>query len=286
MTRLVEKPELPGNSPRRIWLASYPRSGNTFLRAILYNCFGLPSTSVYGPGDLGDNSALIRYAGHYDPDSKPPALDRDAPRLVKTHRLPPDNDPAVYVLRDGRAANVSLWEFHGRRYPLHAWIRGLSDYGTWSAHVTAWRPWERPDTLLLRYEEMVADLPAVLARLSAYLDRPVLSDSLPSRNAIADAEGRWVRRATDWQEKVNRRHLQHMAHVDGPMLSQLGYAAVIPPPERPPALRAAQHTMLWMKVGCCVAYSGLRHWRYSPRGLRWLVRRLRHAVKRIRETLS
>jgi len=30
-----------------VWLASYPRSGNTYLRAILWTCFGLRSASVY-----------------------------------------------------------------------------------------------------------------------------------------------------------------------------------------------------------------------------------------------
>ena len=40
-----------------VWLASYPRSGNTFLRTILWHCFGLRSASVY-PKDLGGNRAL------------------------------------------------------------------------------------------------------------------------------------------------------------------------------------------------------------------------------------
>ena len=34
-----------------IWIASYPRSGNTFLRTILWHCFGLKSASIY-PQDL------------------------------------------------------------------------------------------------------------------------------------------------------------------------------------------------------------------------------------------
>ena len=48
-----------------IWLASYPRSGNTFLRTILWHCFGLRSASVY-PQDLGGNRALEGYVGHIE----------------------------------------------------------------------------------------------------------------------------------------------------------------------------------------------------------------------------
>ena len=35
-----------------LFLSSYPRSGNTFLRTVLYQCFNLKSRSVYGK-DLG-----------------------------------------------------------------------------------------------------------------------------------------------------------------------------------------------------------------------------------------
>src|SRR6266446_6905894 len=34
-----------------VWLASYPRSGNTYLRSILWTCFGLQTGSIY-PDDL------------------------------------------------------------------------------------------------------------------------------------------------------------------------------------------------------------------------------------------
>jgi hypothetical protein len=37
----------PLADPPVTWLASYPRSGNTLLRTILKQCFGLSSQSVY-----------------------------------------------------------------------------------------------------------------------------------------------------------------------------------------------------------------------------------------------
>ena len=57
------KPKL--NKLNIIWLASYPRSGNTLLRTVLWHCFGLRSASLY-PEDLGGNAALKSYIGHVD----------------------------------------------------------------------------------------------------------------------------------------------------------------------------------------------------------------------------
>ncbi len=34
-----------------VWLASYPRSGNTFLRLVLHRLFGVPTYSVYEDDD-------------------------------------------------------------------------------------------------------------------------------------------------------------------------------------------------------------------------------------------
>lgn len=48
-----------------IWLASYPRSGNTYLRTVLWHCFELRSASIY-PNDLGGNAGLEEYTGHIE----------------------------------------------------------------------------------------------------------------------------------------------------------------------------------------------------------------------------
>ena len=34
-----------------VWLASYPRSGNTFLRVVLHNVYGVSTYSVYEDND-------------------------------------------------------------------------------------------------------------------------------------------------------------------------------------------------------------------------------------------
>lgn len=95
-----------------VWLASYPRSGNTFLRTILWQCFGLRSASIY-PNDLGGNKRLEEFVGHIEPGvDRKIIFPRNGLPLFKTHEYPADLKPAIYVVRDGRATTLSLWKFY------------------------------------------------------------------------------------------------------------------------------------------------------------------------------
>jgi len=78
-----------------IWLASYPRSGNTFFRIILHEVYGIKSVAYTGP---------FMEKGDYSPEEYP---------VIKTHLLPdqlPEDDktPSIYLVRDGRDAIVSM----------------------------------------------------------------------------------------------------------------------------------------------------------------------------------
>ncbi|MFZ5502857.1 MAG: hypothetical protein ACOY3V_04920 [Pseudomonadota bacterium] len=114
-----------------IWLASWPRSGNTFLRTILWQCFGLRLTSIY-PTDVAENDKLADYVGHADPSQL--ATSGCIP-LVKTHELQPNNYPAIYVVRNGLVATMSLWQFYRGDIPLDAIIEGRHRFGTWASHL-------------------------------------------------------------------------------------------------------------------------------------------------------
>lgn len=220
--QMSEKTPLINNGV--VWIASYPRSGNTFLRTVLWQCFGLRSGSVY-PNDLGDNEKLKKYTGHIDTLKDvgikfPPG---NIP-LVKTHEYPIDNNPAIYIVRDGRAAAVSLAKFYEKNaITLEIVIEGRHRFGIWSNHLIAWRPWERANTLLLRYEDMRTDLPATLERISAFLQRPILKQTIPDRNQIAADDGTWVRRETNWEAEMPPDMLSRFNQLNGEMLKKLGY---------------------------------------------------------------
>lgn len=208
---------------KTVWVASYPRSGNTFIRTILWNCFGLRSGSIY-INDLGGNHHLAQFAGHIE-QSRGGSIEFPAGNLplVKTHQHPIDSDPAIYVLRDGRAACTSLWDFRQRQIPLESIIEGKTQFGSWSDHVKAWHPWNRAGTLMIKYEDITDGLEKILIQLSTFLGRRILSDNIPDRSSIAGIDGRWVRKASDWKSEIRGPLLERFYDINGEMLRKTGY---------------------------------------------------------------
>ena len=206
-----------------VWIASYPRSGNTLLRTILWNCFGLRSASIYA-NDLGGNKTLEEYVGHieYDVNGKICFPEGNIP-LIKTHKHSTDDNPAIYIIRDGRAACVSLWEWCGRSIPLNDIISGRHKWGSWSSHVQSWNPWHRPNTLLLEYEDMKNDLPTTLNSISNFLKKEIINEQLPDRNTIARIDGRWVRPELDWRTELSGSALDNFYQIHEEILRYARY---------------------------------------------------------------
>lgn len=143
-----------------IWIASFPRSGNTFFRNILFEVYGLESATF-----------------HLDPGYHQDENYKDFP-FVKTHLLPGQLNPsdpaipAVYILRDGRDALCSM--AHHRKdiiapgsdfyQNLQAAIIAEKDtfFGGWSQNVKEWI--KRAD-LIIRYEDLLTDPIACAERL-------------------------------------------------------------------------------------------------------------------------
>src|SRR5436305_11585019 len=95
-----------------VWLASYPRSGNSLLRSMLWHVWGIGSYSFYGDaGDITDLS-IGRKIGHLSlgrPFMQAYRRISESQRMyfVKTHEIPIDSAKAIYIVRDGRAASRS-----------------------------------------------------------------------------------------------------------------------------------------------------------------------------------
>jgi len=150
-----------------IWLASFPRSGNTFFRNILYQVYGMESSTF-----------------HRDPQY-PVIENYQAYPFVKTHLLPADitpNDPTikkVYLVRDGRDALVSMahhkkdiinpgTDFYNN---LLESILGIEDvdFGGWSENV---KKWARTADLIIRYEDLIEDPLREVEKLRSLMDLP------------------------------------------------------------------------------------------------------------------
>ncbi len=219
---------------RPLWLASYPRSGNTFLRIILENLFGLASYSLYH----------VEGESHPDPSAEPleKALrlprnwrerltsDTTAPFVpIKTHGTPEDDSPAIYLIRDGRAAIDSYYHYHKtfafEQPSLTDIIAGACQFGDWSSHYRAWQPLDRPRTLFLRYADLVADPAPAVAALAELLGRPPNAGGLPSFQDLKARFPAFFRRGknTDFLKEWSPGQLALFEALHGDTMWELGF---------------------------------------------------------------
>jgi hypothetical protein len=153
-----------------IWLASYPRSGNTLLRMVLENALGYHTCSIYQEHETEDQVELANLFAITPADVLQRAIDADEdPHFLKTHELPAvDTYPAIYIVRDGRDASVSFAHYLidfvlGKdqnvevnfRQTLHDVVALKERYGGWSKNVQAWIA--RPNTAIVRFEDLIVD---------------------------------------------------------------------------------------------------------------------------------
>jgi hypothetical protein len=163
-----------------VWLASYPRSGNTLLRTVLNQCFGLSSFTIdpvpaglpvdFKHRDLvGDASYEGEWSEFYKQSTRSPET-----VFIKTHLPPEDDADAICVVRDGRMALLSYLRFHQTFHPeagrtLLELALGLDYYGSWAEHYRTWG--QRSGTLLVRYEDLVVGKAETLSAISVHLKK-------------------------------------------------------------------------------------------------------------------
>lgn len=161
-----------------IWLASYPRSGNTLFRMLLHYCGGFHTYSTYDD-PLFDRLEAGETIGHAHLPAPLSELSQSPETyFVKTHELPSDTSPAICLVRDGRDAVVSfaryVREFEREpsmaklvkavlgidsfRTVLEDLITRKERHGGWNGHTLAWlnRRHDGPQ-VVIRYEELIQD---------------------------------------------------------------------------------------------------------------------------------
>ena len=150
-----------------IWIASFPRSGNTYVRNILFEVYGLSSGEFHKETDYPLEEKYYEHP------------------FVKTHLLPHQLEPSdpgiksIYLVRDGRDALVSMAHQRtdivapGSDYyeNLKAAIFAEKDtfFGGWSHNAFSWI--EKAD-LIIRYEDLLMDPIGVIGRIRKIFDLP------------------------------------------------------------------------------------------------------------------
>lgn len=159
-----------------IWLASFPRSGNTFFRNVLFEVYGISSSTFHRETLYPQEENYFEYP------------------VVKTHLLPAQLEeayrdaPKVYLIRDGRDALVSM--AHHRKdiiepgtdfevNLLEAILAMEGNYfGGWTENV---RQWTAAADIVIYFEDLIADPLREVEKLRAIMDLPEPNiDKLPS----------------------------------------------------------------------------------------------------------
>jgi hypothetical protein len=207
-----------------IFLASYPRSGNTYLRTILNHCFDLKSASIY-PNDLGGNATLEKFVGHIEhiQNGKIPTEPfLNKPLLIKTHVANPTDTKAIYVVRNAYPVMLSLHKFYNYKQSLEDVIKGNHQWGIWADHVENWTRDLSERKLLLKYEDLKDNLDESLIKLSNFLNVEIRSINMPARDKISD--GKWInKKEKSWQEKMEKHHVELCTDINRIQLEKLGY---------------------------------------------------------------
>jgi len=165
-----------------VFLVSYPKSGNTWLRFLLAHYAMGRSVS------LKETNLLIPDI-HYNSED---INDKLNPRIIKTHeRYTHKYRRVIYIVRDGRDVAVSYF-FHLKKFKrlpadikfcdfLDEFIRGGYFSTSWGKHVDEWL--DLADNLLLiRYEDMLSNSENVLREVVRFckleLDETRILDSV------------------------------------------------------------------------------------------------------------
>ncbi len=192
-----------------VWVASFPRSGNTYLRIVLHRLYGVRTSTVY---DV-DGVAVRLGAGLIGQGDRPATVEamRETSEVhfVKTHRPRDDQvsevDKAICLVRDGRDALVSwarlVSEKDGRRYEeeLRTLVTrpGERGAGQWGRNVLSWLQPPVPHRAVLRYEELAGEPGGAAGRVMTTLLpelRPLDKAVIPPFRELQQVDGHFFRR--------------------------------------------------------------------------------------------
>jgi len=234
-----------GFRPADVFFGSYPRSGSTWSRFILFELL-----TGQGATFEGVNSAF-RGVGHHAKSLQ--VLPRGG-RLIGTHeRYRHEYRKAIYLVRDGRDVLLSeyaylkaLGRFRGELDGfVDAFLRGkVNGFGPWQTHVLSWIESAiagTPNMLLVRFEDARSDPEKTFGCITEFLGmevkpedlrRIIANNSLERMRAKEDrtpqkasVRDRFVRNGSvqGWRKELSQAQLRLVEQLAGDTLLQLQY---------------------------------------------------------------
>jgi hypothetical protein len=171
-----------------IWLASYPRSGNTFIRIILNKIFNINTYSIYNDkNDIAAHAETKDIVGHCDLTSDfdlVAARNSSCEYFIKTHKYPLNNeDKVIYIIRDGRESITSYFHYrnsYNNAPPLKDFIEGKIKVGTWSKHIEAWNSLPANKILIIKFEDLIDDTDKIIKDISSFIEKEPMNHDIPT----------------------------------------------------------------------------------------------------------
>jgi hypothetical protein len=232
-----------------VMVASYPRSGNTWLRFLLTRILTGKSA-----GFDNVNQVIAEIGIHKD---ALPLLPGEG-RLIKTHELyRPTYKRAIYLVRDVRDVLLSqysrenelglVWwgDFDGY---IRAFLKGtINGFGPWQEHIPCWLDSplaKRGNLLVVQFEDMRRNtqekLEQILDFLGLQADRGIIADAIADNTVekmrgrekqaqklhqSAREDGRFVRKGAimGWREKFTEPQLELIEQYAGETMARMGY---------------------------------------------------------------
>ena len=242
------------------FLVSYPKSGNTWMRFLIANLL-----QPDPPVGLLEADCLIPSV---DAKSKKFFDDMKSPRVIKSHfSFIPAYKRVIYVVRDPRDVVMSQYHYQVKRGVLEQgssldafvgrFLKGeVCPYGSWGDNVGSWTATRRddPNFLLLRYEDMLADVTSGAAKISNFLGfgqdasriaTAVERSSLENMRKVEKAEGKkWdstkgtrqdmsffrSAKSGEGRAALSRESIERIEKAWGPLMQSVGYAVSSPNP--------------------------------------------------------
>jgi len=255
--------------PDDVFLTSYPRSGNTWMRFLVGNLVHQNEPVTF----LNLERLLPDMYIHSDREMR--SMQR--PRVIKSHEcFDPRYQRIVYIVRDPRDVAVSnyYWELKKGSFPdgfpmqdfVPRWM--ASTYwprlGCWGDHVTSWLSTRRhhPGFVMIRYEDLMAHTQRELARVARLLQIDPTADRLGRAVDLSSADrmrklenkegGKWlqtkytrqdapfVRKAATggWGAVLPNESAALIEATWEPLMRELGYETVTRPSGQPVASQA------------------------------------------------
>jgi hypothetical protein len=145
-----------------IFIVSYPKSGNTWMRFLLGNL-------ISGNFNFNNMDRIIPDIYNVN-NTKLATIER--PRILKSHEyFHPGYKKVIYIIRDPRSVAISYFHYLQKvnkiqsdlpfqNYLIHFIRGGYDSYGTWKENVESWLAARQddPDSFILtKYENLVND---------------------------------------------------------------------------------------------------------------------------------